>query len=162
MSDDRPKFAGEEESPGTTVAPAAEAPKKKRQPISAWSTKKVTYTLRIANMCNGLLLILIGILIFVSGMVSVTFTTVCVCPAHHEGGFHLYSLPNVVVCAPLFSLCAFPCTTICPCIPCHLIYSLSLSVCLSPSPILGNGGCLHSLLRLTDLVPRVQHLESSP
>ena len=123
-TEERPKFAGEgdDSSTATTTAAPKEEAKKKRQPISAWSTKKVTYTLRVANMCNGLLLILIGILIFVSGMVSVTFTTVCVLRGmFFQGCFLVLSLAS----HSLPSLVFLPCICAYSFLPaCHLTVSL--------------------------------------
>lgn len=57
-------------------APAT-APKEGKS-VSSWSTKKLLYTLRVANMSNGLLLVLTGILVFITGMVNVTFSTITV------------------------------------------------------------------------------------
>lgn len=82
-----------------TAAPAADTPQAApKQKIKDWSTKKVLRVLRLANLCNGLILIAGAILVFsewkmndarpshvssfqllltaVTGLVSVSFTTV--------------------------------------------------------------------------------------
>ncbi len=57
------------------VAPVPKAP---RTTIRDWSTAKVTRTLRMANMCNGVVMITIGILLLLVGMVNISFTSITV------------------------------------------------------------------------------------
>jgi hypothetical protein len=55
-------------------APAAAAPQKTT--VRDWSTSKVINVLRFANLCNGILMVIGAVLVFVTGLVSVSFTTV--------------------------------------------------------------------------------------
>jgi hypothetical protein len=57
-------------------ATAPAAPKAKKPSISDWSKSKLLRTLRLFNMCNGILLITTGILVFLVSALSITFTTV--------------------------------------------------------------------------------------
>lgn len=85
MADERPAFTGDAPAPSATADAAAPAegaaaaqPKRQSMNVAKWGTKRMIYTLRAANLINGLLLVMVGILIFLSGMVSITFTTVTV------------------------------------------------------------------------------------
>jgi hypothetical protein len=73
---ERPTFGAEPPVEGAEAAAAP--PKKESVSVSKWSTKKLLYTLRLCNLSNGLLLILTGILVFITGMVNVTFSTITV------------------------------------------------------------------------------------
>ena len=66
------------ETAGTAPAGAAQIPAAKRTTIRDWSTAKLTRTLRLANMCNGAILISTGILCFIIGSVQISFSTVTV------------------------------------------------------------------------------------
>ena len=65
------------ETAGTAPEGAATIPAK-RTTIRDWSTAKLTRTLRMANMCNGAILISTGILCFIIGSVQISFSTVTV------------------------------------------------------------------------------------
>jgi hypothetical protein len=64
--------------PNPTPAAGDNANGKPKTPkgVKTWSTKKMLYTLRVFNLLNGFLLVLAGILVFITGLASVTFTTV--------------------------------------------------------------------------------------
>lgn len=57
-------------------ATAPAAPKAKKPSVADWSKSKLLRTLRLFNMCNGILLITTGILVFLVSALSITFTTV--------------------------------------------------------------------------------------
>lgn len=61
--------------PEATTAPAVKA---KRETVAQWPTKKVTRTLRMANMLNGLCMMLTGILVLLVGFVNISFTNITV------------------------------------------------------------------------------------
>lgn len=63
--------------PAAAEGAPAPAPKK-RTTVREWSTTKLTRTLRLVNLCNGIILILLGVLVFVTGLMSVSFTSVTV------------------------------------------------------------------------------------
>jgi len=56
----------------------AQGPRAGRSTITGWSTGKLKRTLRLANMCNGLSLITLGILVFIVGLSQLSFTSVTV------------------------------------------------------------------------------------
>lgn len=63
------------EAPETAVPVTTAAEPAKKSSVRDWSTSKVINVLRFANLCNGLLLILGAILVFITGLVSINFTT---------------------------------------------------------------------------------------
>ena len=65
---------------GGAAAPAAPAaaPKEKKPSVADWSKSRLLRTLRVANLCNGLWLMTVGVLIFIVQALSITFTTVVV------------------------------------------------------------------------------------
>lgn len=62
---------------GAAPAGAAGAPAKAGS-VSSWTTKKLLTSLRLINMLNGLLLVATGILVFITGIVGITFSTITV------------------------------------------------------------------------------------
>lgn len=65
---------------GGATAPAAPAPApaQKKPSVADWSKSRLLRTLRVANLCNGLWLMTVGVLIFIVQALSITFTTVVV------------------------------------------------------------------------------------
>jgi len=72
----RPSFGAEPAA--TAAAPADAKAAAEKKGVSTWSKSRLLTTLRMVNLLNGALLIATGILVFVTGLVSVTFSTVTV------------------------------------------------------------------------------------
>lgn len=90
-------------SEASGASAAAPAPAKTAKGIAGWSKARVVNTLRVLNLLNGLLLILVGILIFIVASFTITFTTVTVSIYLVFFGALLSCLEcNVGSCAPRF------------------------------------------------------------
>jgi hypothetical protein len=50
----------------------------RRSTVTSWSTSKLKSTLRIANMCNGMSLITLGVIVFIVGLANISFTSITV------------------------------------------------------------------------------------
>jgi len=61
-------------APPPPPGPAPAPPKT----VRSWTTAQLKRTLRVANLCNGVTLIALGIIVFIIGMTTVSFTSVTV------------------------------------------------------------------------------------
>ena len=78
---------GAPDHPGGADAGSQQPAAPKKESVRQWSTKKLLYTLRFFNLLNGVIIVLTGFLVFLTGLVNVTFTTVrlrgkCTLSAH--------------------------------------------------------------------------------
>lgn len=76
MADALPAPGGEPSASGDTAA--ATQSDKKKGGVANWSKTRMLYMLRLMNLSNGLLLIVTGILVFITGMVNISFASITV------------------------------------------------------------------------------------
>ena len=63
---------------GAPPPPPATSGGAKKSTVTSWSTSQLKRSLRVANLCNGMCLITLGIVVFFVGVTSISFTSITV------------------------------------------------------------------------------------